>query len=363
MSPTHAIKPGEYIVEDLNAVQIMALAGDGSMKPLDSWPTFDETQDWNGRSVLLVRAGGFGDLILLTPVTREIKRRWPNCHIGVACMKDYSSVLSQLPHVNEIVEYPIPTKVAEKFDAWVFFEKAIEKNPLAKTMHMTDLFARITGLTGIEGLAGAGGHPALDDSLADYRVTQNEIIWVLEQYPRNPEKRRLCIQVGTSGLCRMYPLPQFELVVKEMLRRGWEVFMMGAKGEVNVPEFPGLFNLAAVSTTFRQSCAVLNNADCFLGNDSALLHIAGALKIPAVGLYGPFLADLRTRYAETTFAIQGKGECAPCFHHANAARRNHFPDNCPSKAQGICQVLASIEPKRIVAKIEQIAKPLGFAGL
>jgi len=35
------------------------------------------------------------------------------------------------------------------------------------------------------------------------------------------------------------------------------------------------------------ACAILSRAQLFIGNDSGLLHMAGALKAPLVGLYGP----------------------------------------------------------------------------
>jgi len=38
--------------------------------------------------------------------------------------------------------------------------------------------------------------------------------------------------------------------------------------------------------------------------------------------------------------------------------RNHFPEKCPSKDKGYCEVLAEIKPERIVAVVEKIAKPL-----
>lgn len=352
-----SIAPGTYVGDDINCAQLMSIAGEGRMTPWDNPKPFDETKDWNGKSILLVRAGGYGDLVLMTPISREIKRRWPQAKVDVSCMQDYAQVLEHLPTVDRAVHYPVPVAEIDHHDAIIVFENAVEKNPRAHKIHMTDLFAEIAGLTAKEGTAGNGGHPALDVKKPDYVVTPNEAIWLTMQFPRQPGKRRLCLQGGTSALCRIYPSEQYDFIVKDLLLKGWEVFLMGAKHEINgVPDVPGLVNLTAFGATFRQSCAVINSADAFLGGDSALLHVAGALGIPAVGLYGPFLASLRTAYCPTTFAFQGKGPCAPCFHHPNATRKNHFPADCPSRASKKCGVLADIKPKPIIQKIEQIAK-------
>lgn len=359
LGPKDIVLPGVYATEDYTGAQLMARAGGGTMSPLIDQKPFDETKDWNGKRVLMMRVGGFGDIILMTPVLREMKRRWPTISIDFACMNHYGVVLANLPYVNQVVGYPVGRHAMECYDAWIFFENAIEKNPRAEKMHMTDLFAEIAGFKGtVRDLHLLGkGEPALQDKKPDYIVSNNETIWVMEQYPRNAAKRRVCIQVSASGKCRVYPVQKLGQAVAELLKKGWEVFLMGAIGDVvGVKEQPGLRNLAAAGLTFRQSCAVINNADAFIGSDSALLHIAGALGIPAVGLYGPFPADLRTRYCPTTVALSGKGSCAPCFHHANLGRKNDFPDDCPSRARNVCQVLEKIAPDDIVRNVERIAK-------
>jgi hypothetical protein len=40
----------------------------------------------------------------------------------------------------------------------------------------------------------------------------------------------------------------------------------------------------------------------------------------------------------------------------NAAIRNYFPPDCPSRARGVCEVLESITPDRVALKVEQVAR-------
>lgn len=361
------LAPGDYVVEDHNGAQLLSHAGQGTMRPLPNDRPFDDTKDWNGKAIVIVRAGGFGDITLgITPLCRELKRRWPTCKVAVATMQVYGVVLKNLPFVDECAGYPVPAEKFMTYDAWIFLEGAVERNPEARKMHMADLFAKIAGLHERPGLAANGGHPPLDDQTAAYACTLGEMNWLVEMYPRVAGKRRAALQVGASAACRVYPGDHWQVVIKELLDRGWEVFLLGKRGEIRGDQVvENLYNLTDTETSMRHSCAVINSSDVFIGNDSALLHVAGALGIPAVGLYGPFLASTRTAYAKTTFPIQATGKCAPCFHHANPGRGggDAFPTNCPSREKGICEVLASIDPKRIVAKAEQIAKkePLAIA--
>lgn len=356
LSNKSTVAPGEYLVEDVSGAQLLNLAGGGMMTPLKERRPFDETKDWNGRKLLFMRFGGFGDLILLTPVLREVKRRWPQCTIAVSTMANhYGPVLENLPFVDELIDYPVLREKAETYDSWVFFEKAIENNPLAKKLHMTDLFAQIVGLKPINNGIFKKGQ-ALEDYKPEYRPTAHEIIWAMEQYPRINSQRRVCIQVGASAMCRMYPPQRMQEVAALLQKKGFEVFLMGSPGEVQGKDSPGVRILCNAGLTFRQSCAVIAGSDCVVGADSSLIHIAGALGVPAVGLYGPFPWDLRTKYCPTTFAIQGKGPCSPCFHHANPVTKNHFPPQCPTGSKGYCGVLAGIEPERVVALVEKHAR-------
>lgn len=352
ISPRDILEPGEYISSDMVSHQLLLMTGGGKMEALTGMRPWSKAPLESGaldeKRILFQRIGGFGDLILLTPVLREVKRRWPTCHVGVSCMSHYSVVLAGLPFVDEILPFPVLKSVADTYDAWVFYENAIEKNPLAEELHMTDLFARIAGIDKIENL------------LPEYRVKPTEAIWANEAYPRFNGTRRATVQVGTSGRCRRYPL--IGDVCAMLTNLGWEVMLLGVPGEV--PELKGkrlpagLVNLTESGLTFRQSCAVMNTSDCFIGSDSAILHVAGALAIPAVGLYGPFPYKLRTAYAPTTYSFQGVGKCAPCFHHELGTMRNPFPEHCPSKAKGLCEVLASIKPDGVVSKVLQIARTI-----
>ncbi len=340
------LDPGKYIATDVVAAQILLMAdGEGSMTPLVEKRPFGEG-DWNGKRVLIQRAGGFGDLILMTPVFREIKRRWPTCHLAISTMTHYSVCLLNLPYVDELLPFPISLEVAEKFDAWIFYENAVEKNPRAHKVHITEIFAEIAGLKDMENWT------------PEYRVKPTEAIWANEAYPRDPTVKRLAVQVGAASKVRRYPM--FGEVCSELTKRGWEIMLLGTPGELppmDPKKTPPLIrNLTVLGLTFRQSCAVMNGCDGFIGADSSLLHVAGGIALPAVGLYGPFPWELRTIHCPTTLALSGDGKCAPCFHHTGPTMRQEFPAHCPSKAKGMCEVLASIKYERVVAKIEQVAR-------
>ncbi len=345
ISPKDILEPGEYVSSDMVAHQLLLMTGAGEMDKLEE--TRPLVPGVAPKRILFQRIGGFGDLVLLTPVLREVKRRWPQAHVAVSCMSHYGVVFAGLPFVDEILPFPLLKSVADTFDAWVFYENTIEKNPRAKEIHMTDLFAEIAGIGKIE------------DMLPAYKLKASELIWANEGFPRSGVPR-IAVQVGTSSRARRYPF--MGDVCAKMAGMGWEVMLLGVAGELpdlkgkRLPE--GVFNLTEAGLSARQSCAIMAGSDGFIGADSFMLHVAGAIGLPAVGLYGPFPYALRTAHAPTTYAFQGHGKCAPCFHHELGTMRNPFPEHCPSKAKGMCEVLGSIRPDGIVTKVSQIMRAM-----
>jgi ADP-heptose:LPS heptosyltransferase len=106
--------------------------------------------------------------------------------------------------------------------------------------------------------------------------------------------------------------------------------------------------------TFAQSAAVLADCDLVIAPDSALCHVAGALRIPTLALYGPFPWELRTLHAPTIQGLNGTGcPIAPCHWHD---RSSHFPPNGPCHKTHRCEALASLEPQMLIQRAKEMLK-------
>ncbi len=335
---------GDFVCEDVTAGEMLArgwasrvLPGGADPHVLRSTKGFDRDLDWTGRKILFVRPGGFGDLLFLTPTFAEIKRRWPTAEITVACFDRFKSVLEHNPDVDWIIRYPISTLTWAAYDAHVWLEGIIEKNAAALSTHAVDLIANRCGIW-------------LDAHSKEmrYYVTDDELQDAREEFPREPNRgHRIGFQMSASGSCRMYP--HMMEVAQTLWREGCEIFLFGREGEMKSNEPNGIINLMQRGKSFRQSCAVLSTCDVLVAPDSALTHVAGALGVPCVALYGPFPWTLRTAYAPKTFAIQGVGACSPCFHHG--VHGPAYPAHGPCAKTGRCEVLASIPAERVAREV------------
>lgn len=340
---------GSYLADNINAGELLArypstITANQAPNPAPLAARSTVT----GLRLLVIRAGGFGDLLFLTPVFRALKERDPSVHIAVACFSDYAPTLANNPDVAEIVAYPVPLASVEQYDAVVMLENTVEDE---RNEHATDRYFREFGID---------PQDVPDEAKrCSYHLTEKERAGALSMFPTKLDDKgravpRLGVQAVASSMCRTYPHDQLAEVCQMLHLKGWEIFFFGEPRTLQIQERERITNLSLRALDFRQSAAVLSTCDVVLAPDSSLAHLAGALDLPCIALYGPFPWKLRTAYHPKTIAIQGTGPCAPCFHHVRG--RQHWPEGGPCVKSGRCDVLASIAPGRVAMKISALYK-------
>jgi len=334
-TPLNLLAGVPYLCTDASTGSLLTFCGGKA--------TYRENEDVfqnKGNKYLFMRPGGFGDLLFLTPTFREIKRLDPASRITVSSMPQYSSILQHNPDVDSVLSYPILTSSVSGLNVqWL--ENTIERNAGAEKVHAVDIYANSFFGEGYQ----------LPDKTMKYVVTAEEINAARTRFPRT-ERRRVGVQVLASMKARNYPGEMMNELVIRLSRMGIEVFLFGAHGSIQGKPWQHVTNLTMEEPeiSFRESMAILFDCDCVVGPDSVAVHVAGALDIPAIGLYGPFPWQLRTAYAKKTMCLTGSGACAPClYHQVNPVEE--FPEHGPCAKTGRCEVLAEIEPGRILSKV------------
>lgn len=341
--------PGEYLMENRNAAEIMFAHPEMKfdMVPYATPRGFrvgTEVSNYDGK-ILIIALIGFGDGLMLTPVLRQLRVQFPNATLRLACWPEHRQVFLGLPYLDGFEDYPVLSKKLKDYGPVISLEGAVEYNARAREQHMTHRFAEHIGMG------------AITDPKPEYNVQPAEREWVFATYPKPTGKKRLGLQVQAGVRSRTPPSKLLSAVCRLMVERDWEVCLLGRPGEFSAPEHAGIVNITTDGLTFRQSVAFLLTCDAFLGPDSSLLHAAGTLDIPSVGLFGPFPWKLRTAYYPSVFVIQGTEGCemAPCFHPSTPGGMS-FPKDGPCAKTGFCLPLGNIAPFRIVNKLESIAE-------
>lgn len=347
----YGVRDGVYCLDNANAAESLA-RGEATLNEakLNLRP-FLPQEDWSGRRVLFYRSGALGDLLFCTPTLREIKYRWPSCEITFACIKQNQSVLENNPDIDHLVEYPMALDDFAKFDAYFVISDTIhDGNPATHTKHAVDIILDMGGLT-------------TENKELRYEVTFEERAAAWARFPKS-SRSRIGIQYQASIPSRTWPKSHLIEFTKQAISDGFEVVILappGATGAIKADSPPHLLlaDRCEPPLSLRESIALLSTCDGFVGSDSLFLHVAGALSIPAIGLFGSFPSDLRTKYAASIKAIDGEPlrrdrslqPCNPCFHSFRTFPFQMWPSHGPCSQTNRCEVLAKIEPEMVLKKL------------
>jgi len=84
--------------------------------------------------------------------------------------------------------------------------------------------------------------------------------------------------------------------------------------------------------------AILSNCDLYLGNDSGITHLAAALDIPTIALFGPTDPKVWAPLGHKVYILQGRVQCSPCDQERRIAcpEPSCMSSICPENVLQIC---------------------------
>jgi ADP-heptose:LPS heptosyltransferase len=322
----------KYVLEPKGAVALLSkIDGLGCLEPVQLPPYFPNS-DYNHQTLTIFRAGGIGDILMLTPLLQAMNERWPEAHLEVCCG---SRSRFALPSFVDWLPYPaLLTEIMER----------------DSVLNLTDVIENEFELHGVHAFGGSAGFADLPLRLS-YQCEPSLVRDMGNRYPRRA-KHRVGIQVRSSSPIRNYP--PTGLVMDGLVGKGIEVVLFGDPNSIIVgTPHELILNGTAEGWDMEDSLAMLTLCDCLIAPDSSFIHFGCALHVPTIGIFGSFDHGIRrTEGHPKNYWIQAKGECSPCNHHGKGGEA--WPLHGPCRASGYCNVLAAIPVDRIVRKAVQI---------
>lgn len=235
-------------------------------------------------SILLKRDIARGDVLLCTSIVRELKRRDPDCKIYF--QTDYPEMFNGNPAIEKAVytkhrfdfgfqkTYDLNVAIYEKFQGWHIIDCFgsccdLKRNGFPKTIEM---------------FVSPSHQQAAKNSLGDL-----EDFVVIAAGPGKWEGRN-------------WPEKYWVVLLHHLLSSGEKVVLVGS--ETDYKTLPYTLDLRGQTPEFGHLAGVIQRAKCFIGIDSGPMHVAGALKVPRVALFGVTLPDLILCDSPRTVAIR-----------------------------------------------------------
>jgi ADP-heptose:LPS heptosyltransferase len=270
-------------------------------------------QDVEGKTVLVFRTGGIGDLLFIQPNLRYLKEKY-DCEIKFACGPQYQPMVRNWKCVDEVIDLPFSADVLIKSKYHMLFEGVIERCKEAETINAYRLFSKWLGLN------------LPDEKLVPKQTAKEELLdecsKIIEQWGI---KDFVVMQLRASSPVRT-PRHEFWIkIINDLNKNGINVVLTdNPRQSDNIQKFINLlnepnktFNFCQYSKSIDYTIALTALSKGTISTDSALCHIAASLERKCFGIYGPFPGKIRLETYPKAYWVDAVRHCAPCFIHGH----------------------------------------------
>lgn len=317
------------------------------------------------RSILVIRLTSMGDVVLATPLVRQLRRTYPDARIDVAIADRFADVWANNPQVTLV--WPVPSVHASEagmdelklemleslsgewggaYDLVVDLQNSFRSAALRRGLGTTVVRApkhRVEKLA----MVYLKKRPAVTTSIIDrYRSTVQHLplvadtdgceIWLPGEhtYPSvRParERTRVALVPGAHHATKRWPIVRYAELAAALVRHGREVVLLGGSSDVElcdaVEAAAGVPVLRADgATSVEATIRMIDTCACVITNDTGVMHLAAARRAPVVAIFGSTVRELGFAPYGTAYRIvEHDVACRPCSHIGRATcPKGHF---------------------------------------
>ena len=287
---------------------------------------FSEKDDF--KRILIVRTDRIGDVLLSTPVIEELRRAYPNAYIAMMTSPYAKEVVSGNPYLDEVIVYDKDKRQRSWRSSLKFsrnlkkkrFDAAIILHPTNR-VHLVTFFAGIPKRVGLNRKLGflltdriehtkqLGEKHEIEYNLDILRymgiepkdnrlfmpIKPTEEKWaesIFRSENIKPADKVLAVHPGASCPSKVWPSQRFAQAADRLIDKyGFKVILISGPKDVKLTQdvishmrHPAV-NLAG-KTSVSQLASVLKRCRLFISNDSGPVHIASALDVPVISIFG-----------------------------------------------------------------------------
>ena len=302
--------------------------------------------------ILLIKPSSLGDIVHAFPVVAALKERWPAAQITWLVKRQWADLVERAEGVDHV--WPVDATV----QSWLGQVSALRAERFNLAVDLQGLFrsgalARLSGAPRRIGFAnGREGSPWFYTQRVPvpaeemHAVDRNLLVAaVLEAYPRGTPQFRfkmldadvatvrealeqqgvsieqpwVAMNVSARWSTKRWPLRSFAAVLDQLYKEdlGPVVVIGGSDERQDTHQLKALTKSPFIDLTgtVPLGClpALLSKASVMITNDSGPMHIAAALGIPVVALFGPTSAVRTGPYGTGHRVLTGQVPCRPCF--------------------------------------------------
>lgn len=340
-----------------------------------------------GQKILLIAPSWIGDMVMAQALCKLLKLHNQNAIIDVLATEHLQPLIARMPEIHQII--PVQFKHGS-LDFWQRYK--IGKNlrshnydqaiilPNSFKSALIPYFAKIPLRTGwrgemryglindirildktklplmVERFLALGYEPKQSIQLTknlypQFQIDSINVAKTLQKINlRKPENNVLALCIGAEyGSAKRWPAKYFAEVAQTKINEGWHVWLFGSAKDkpiaekiVNIIQIQNLASLQDLTgkTDLGEAIDLLSLAKVVISNDSGLMHIAAALDLPLIAIYGSSTPQFTPPLTEKARIVSLNLKCSPCFRRE--CKFLHLKCLTDLRPQKILEVLNSL---------------------
>ncbi len=317
---------------------------------------------------LVIRFSSLGDIIMTTAFLKALKDKYKNAQIYYATKSEFAEILEHQPFIDGLFALKKNMSITsfakefanDRFDC-VF---DLHKNPrsialsyLVKTKEIKRVNKHILYRQKLIHerlfwfIKDRTTNYNIDDQLAlitnDFKY-KKPVLYV-KKADITLKNSAVGIAPGAKWKTKIWPKEYFRYLIDMVVNNlGYDVFIFGSKDELDIANYikkgyKNVMNFAG-ELSIKETAEHMAHCSLVISNDSALMHLAVALDIPVVALFGPTVKEFGFYPKGKSVVLEKKDlSCRPCSLHGS--------DNCPI---GTHQCMEDITPDEVFESIKYL---------
>ncbi|HYM20304.1 MAG TPA: glycosyltransferase family 9 protein [Candidatus Kapabacteria bacterium] len=316
--------------------------------------------------ILLIRLGSLGDLVLVMPLIKAIREKYPDSVIDLIVKKEFAALTTLFPGITNVIPFDVEQERLSDV------RKKLESS---RYTHVLDLHSNLRSRA-LRKIRGARKYvvnkrtfkrwvlvklkinllKSEPDVIGRYFETVKALDIVdtgeapsFDISPVNADSKIVAICPGAKHKNKQWLPEYFSSVAKDLTNRGYMIEFFGSESEKPIAEE---IASSLPPDSYRNRCGIipleevpqeLSRVSIAITNDSGLMHLASASGIKIISMFGPTVREFGfyPRSKSATVLENTELNCRPCTTIGlDYCPRVHF------------KCMKDVNPLQVISKIE-----------
>ncbi|MDD5454612.1 MAG: lipopolysaccharide heptosyltransferase II [Candidatus Ratteibacteria bacterium] len=329
--------------------------------------------------MLILKPSAMGDIVHTLPLLVSLKKSFPNRYIAWGVKEKFADLLTKNPYLDELIIWKergfwrfakdirdrgfdivldlqglfrtgLVAYLSKAPQRWGFLKEETKENQL--------FFLNIRVPTPSENIVEKyldfaehlQAERIIEFPIAEKDYAKEYIAQFFQRTDISPDDKLIGLIQNTGWQNKTWKAERFAQLGRLInTKKNWKVMLIWGIGEAEKAKAQKINEMAAgklliaPATTIAQLVSLLKRCSMVIGGDTGPLHLATALGLPVIGLYGPTPPSRNGPYSEKSEVVYHNLPCSPCWKRMCISKNNTCMDSI--QVDEVMQKIENLEAK------------------